>query len=58
MNPVRTLGPAIASGNYSGIWIYLIAPPIGTVLGAAAYTIVRLRDDEVEPARPVRSFRR
>ncbi|XP_031494550.1 probable aquaporin NIP5-1 [Nymphaea colorata] len=58
MNPVRTLGPAIATGNYNGIWIYLIAPPIGTVLGAATYTTVRLRDDEIEPARPVRSFRR
>ncbi|CAN6481669.1 unnamed protein product [Victoria cruziana] len=46
MNPVRTLGPAIAAGNFKGIWIYMIAPPIGTVLGAAAYNSIRLYDDD------------
>lgn len=44
MNPVRTLGPAIASGNYSGVWIYMLAPPLGALAGAAAYTAVKLSD--------------
>jgi hypothetical protein len=26
MNPVRTLGPAVAAGNYRQLWIYLLAP--------------------------------
>ncbi|KAJ7522439.1 hypothetical protein O6H91_18G010600 [Diphasiastrum complanatum] len=56
MNPVRTLGPAIAANNYKGIWIYILAPILGMQLGAGAYTLIRLKD--VEPARPVRSFRR
>lgn len=58
MNPIRTLGPAVAAGTYKGIWIYMVAPTLGALTGAAIYTSVKLRDDEVEPARSVRSFRR
>ncbi|KAK1372834.1 Aquaporin (Major intrinsic protein family) [Heracleum sosnowskyi] len=57
MNPVRTLGPAIAAGNYDGIWIYMMAPTLGALTGAGIYTLVKLRDDEV-PLGSVRSFRR
>lgn len=58
MNPVRTLGPAVASGNYRALWIYLIAPTLGALGGAGTYTLVKLRDDEADAPRPVRSFRR
>ncbi|KAF3436582.1 hypothetical protein FNV43_RR23674 [Rhamnella rubrinervis] len=58
MNPVRTLGPAVAAGNYKSLWIYLVAPTLGAVAGAATYTAVKLRGDEVELPRQVRSFRR
>ncbi|XP_062174227.1 probable aquaporin NIP5-1 [Alnus glutinosa] len=58
MNPVRTLGPAVAAGNYKSLWIYLLAPTLGALTGAGVYTAVKLRDDEVEAPRPVRSFRR
>lgn len=60
MNPVRTLGPAIAAGNYKHIWIYLVAPTLGALAGAGVYTLVKLRDSdaEAEPPRQVRSFRR
>ncbi|PON83065.1 Major intrinsic protein [Trema orientale] len=44
MNPVRTLGPAIASGNYRRLWIYMVAPPLGALAGAATYTAVKLSD--------------
>ena len=37
MNPVRALGPAIASNNYNHLWIYLTAPLIGTNLSVAVY---------------------
>ncbi|XP_051140967.1 probable aquaporin NIP5-1 [Andrographis paniculata] len=58
MNPVRTLGPAVAAGNYKSIWIYLVAPTLGAVAGAGIYSLVKLRgDDELEP-RQTRSFRR
>ncbi|KAL9161099.1 hypothetical protein ABFS82_08G244500 [Erythranthe guttata] len=58
MNPVRTLGPAVASGNYKSIWIYLVAPTLGAIAGAAIYTLVKLRAEDEPEARPVRSFRR
>ncbi|KAL8099639.1 hypothetical protein AgCh_032047 [Apium graveolens] len=57
MNPVRTIGPAIAAGNYDRIWIYMVAPMLGALTGAGIYTLVKLRDDEV-PLGSVRSFRR
>ncbi|KAJ8632588.1 hypothetical protein MRB53_025924 [Persea americana] len=58
MNPVRTLGPAVAAGNYKGVWIYLVAPTIGAVTGAAVYTAVKLKEEDApQPSRP-RSFRR
>lgn len=34
MNPARSLAPGIISGNLNTLWIYLLAPPIGTT-GAA-----------------------
>jgi aquaporin NIP len=41
MNPARSLGPALLSGQLSDLWIYLIAPPLGAALGALAYQLVR-----------------
>jgi glycerol uptake facilitator-like aquaporin len=41
MNPMRSLGPAVVSGDLHALWIYLVAPPIGAALGAYAYQTVR-----------------
>jgi MIP family channel proteins len=38
LNPARTIGPAIASGNYADIWIYLVGPAVGAALAALLYT--------------------
>lgn len=45
LNPARTLGPAIASGNYADIWLYFVGPAIGAVLAALLYIGV-LRDKD------------
>ncbi len=37
LNPARTLGPAIVSGNYADIWLYFVGPCIGAVLAALLY---------------------
>ncbi|KDO83593.1 hypothetical protein CISIN_1g0465112mg, partial [Citrus sinensis] len=58
MNPVRTLGPAVAAGNYEKLWIFLLAPTLGALAGATTYTVVKLRDNETDPPREARSFRR
>ena len=34
MNPARSLGPAVASGDLSQLWIYLTAPVVGTLLAS------------------------
>ncbi|KAL6567340.1 Aquaporin NIP1-1 [Orobanche gracilis] len=44
MNPARSLGPAIVSRRYRGIWIYLLGPTAGAVAGAWVYNIIRLTD--------------
>jgi MIP family channel proteins len=41
MNPARSLGPALVSGQLHDLWIYLVAPPAGALLGALAYQLVR-----------------
>jgi MIP family channel proteins len=41
MNPARSLGPALASGELADLWIYLTAPVVGAALGALAYQLVR-----------------
>jgi aquaporin NIP len=47
MNPARSLGPAIAAGDLGSIWVYLTAPPLGAVVAAATYKLLR----DAEPAR-------
>ena len=37
MNPARTLGTAIATGTYTKIWVYIVAPPLGGIAGSGAY---------------------
>lgn len=41
MNPARTLGPAIASNTWTDIWVYLLGPVLGTLIGGAAYQFLR-----------------
>lgn len=37
LNPARTLGPAVVSGNYADIWLYFVGPFIGAILAALLY---------------------
>lgn len=41
MNPARSLGPALVSGELRDLWLYLLAPVVGAVLGALAYQLIR-----------------
>jgi glycerol uptake facilitator-like aquaporin len=41
LNPARSLGPALVSGELDSLWIYLTAPLLGGLLGALVYDIVR-----------------
>nr|7CJS_A Chain A, Aquaporin NIP2-1 [Oryza sativa Japonica Group]7CJS_B Chain B, Aquaporin NIP2-1 [Oryza sativa Japonica Group]7CJS_C Chain C, Aquaporin NIP2-1 [Oryza sativa Japonica Group]7CJS_D Chain D, Aquaporin NIP2-1 [Oryza sativa Japonica Group]7CJS_E Chain E, Aquaporin NIP2-1 [Oryza sativa Japonica Group]7CJS_F Chain F, Aquaporin NIP2-1 [Oryza sativa Japonica Group]7CJS_G Chain G, Aquaporin NIP2-1 [Oryza sativa Japonica Group]7CJS_H Chain H, Aquaporin NIP2-1 [Oryza sativa Japonica Group] len=44
MNPARTLGPALASNRFDGLWIYFLGPVMGTLSGAWVYTFIRFED--------------
>lgn len=44
MNPARSIGPAIASGEYKGIWVYVVGPVTGTLMGAWSYNLIRMTD--------------
>lgn len=41
MNPVRSLAPAIVSGNLHSLWIYLIAPVIGAIIAVFAFNAIK-----------------
>jgi MIP family channel proteins len=41
MNPMRSLGPALVSGDLHALWIYLTAPIVGASIGGLAYQFVR-----------------
>lgn len=40
VNPARTFGPDLVGNEWSGIWIYFIAPPLGAVLAWAVHRMV------------------
>lgn len=50
MNPARTLGPALVSGNLAPLWIYLIGPILGAMAGATVYRFIRCGGEEQNAA--------
>jgi MIP family channel proteins len=41
MNPARSLGPALVSGDLHALWLYLVAPLLGAAVGGLAYQVLR-----------------
>ena len=41
MNPMRSLAPALVSGDLHALWLYLVAPVAGASVGGLAYQFVR-----------------
>ncbi|KAM1058840.1 hypothetical protein ACFX2I_023534 [Malus domestica] len=52
MNPARTIGPAIASAYYKGIWVYVVGPVIGALLGSWSYSFIRVSDNPIQAVSP------
>lgn len=50
VNPARSLAPAIVSGTLGDLWIYVIAPFIGAIIGAIAYEFIGGADATQIPA--------
>lgn len=41
MNPARSLGPALVSGNLEHIWLYIVAPIIGALLAVPVSNFIK-----------------
>ncbi|HZC79276.1 MAG TPA: aquaporin, partial [Ktedonobacterales bacterium] len=41
MNPARSLGPALVSGSWTALWVYLSAPLLGAAAAALVYRWLR-----------------
>jgi aquaporin NIP len=48
MNPMRSLGPALVSGDLHGLWLYIVAPVAGASVGGLAYQFVRGEQQRAE----------
>lgn len=46
VNPARSIGSALVGGNLGALWIYLVAPILGAIVGWAVFMAL----DEDEPA--------
>ncbi|CAM8903726.1 unnamed protein product [Rhodiola kirilowii] len=53
LNPARSLGPAIVSGKFTDVWIYIVAPCAGAISGAMTNRLLRLRGDHSSPSSSV-----
>ncbi|RMH22673.1 MAG: hypothetical protein D6696_02705 [Acidobacteria bacterium] len=40
LNPARTLGPAVAGGNFADVWLYFAGPVLGGVVAAVLYGLL------------------
>ncbi len=43
MNPARSLGPAIADGDYGHVWVYLAGPALGMLVAVGVAIVLRGR---------------
>ncbi|XP_022740332.1 nodulin-26-like [Durio zibethinus] len=42
MNPARSLGPAVVSGVYKNLWVFIVAPILGAMTATLVYSILRV----------------
>ena len=54
MNPARSFGPALVSGQWHDFWIYVVGPLLGAGIGAVAYGLARGGYEDAEAVSPSR----
>lgn len=40
VNPIRSLAPAVVTGTYNGLWVYVTAPFLGAIIGWGLYRLL------------------
>jgi aquaporin Z len=45
MNPARSIGPAIVSGNLEHLWVYIVATSLGAMLASMVFLRVFKSDN-------------
>jgi len=48
LNPARSLGPAIATGDFTDLWVYFVGPALGAALAAFLYRGL-LAEEKITP---------
>ncbi len=46
VNPARSIGSAVIGGDLNGLWIYLIGPILGGIIGWGIFRATELGADE------------
>ncbi len=41
MNPARSLAPALVAGDWTNLWLYLVGPMVGALVGVGIYEALR-----------------
>ncbi len=52
MNPARSFAPAVVSGQYQYLWLYILAPCLGAI--AAAFMYEKIRCDDVAEKKEIK----
>ena len=58
MNPARSLAPAVLSGNFASLWVYLAAPLAGAASAVGAWRVTRTApaaSDAADAPLPIRT---
>ena len=50
MNPARSIGPAVVSGNLGGLWIYILGPIAGALAAIPAHRLISPQNPPVRAA--------
>jgi MIP family channel proteins len=45
LNPARAIGPAVATGNFTNLWVYIAAPLAGAAVAALLYKAILAPSD-------------